>query len=176
MSYFKLRIKCEDKQFSLPTRNSNMLDKTVLYFSLPFTGSHSLQIRTQTAKLCSSAFPHFTIRFIFQPDRRLSSLFSFKDRIPKLMRSRIHKYSYQCCRTFCFSQTRRHFHTQISEGMRVSPLMGKKLATNSLSSVLAHSHRSLHHIWLMILLSFLLVENISPSLNENISFVPLSLF
>ena len=143
---------------------------------LGWSAANSLQIRTQTAKLCSSAFPHFTVRFIFQSGRRLSGFFSFKDRIPKLMRSHIHKYSYQCCRALCFRQTRRHFHTRISEGMGVLPLMGKKLATNSISSVLAHSHQSLHHIWLMILLSFLLVENISPSLNENISFVPLSLF
>ena len=150
MSHFKLRIKCEDKLFSPPTRNSNMPDKTVLNFFLPFTGTHSLQIRTQTAKLCSSAFPHFTVRFIFQSGRRLSGFFSFKDRIIKLMRSRIHKYSCKCCRALYFSQTRRHFHTRISERMGVLPLMGKKLATNSLSSVLAHSRQSLHHIWLMI--------------------------
>ena len=105
-----------NKLFSLPTRNSNMPDKTVINFSLPFTGSHSLQIRTQIAKLCSSAFPHFTVRFIFQSGRRLSDFFSFKDRIPKLMRSRvIYKYSCQCCRVLYFGQTRRHFHTRISE-------------------------------------------------------------
>ena len=64
-----------DKLFSPPTRNSNTPDKTVLNFSLPFTGSHSLQIRTQIAKLCSSAFPCYrtfhlpvrqtTVRFLF---------------------------------------------------------------------------------------------------------------
>ena len=67
-----------DKLFSPPTRNSNTPDKTVLNFSLPFTGSHSLQIRTQIAKLCSSAFPHFTVRFIFQSGRRLSGFFFFR--------------------------------------------------------------------------------------------------
>ena len=54
---------------------------------------------------------------------------SFKDRIPKLMRSRItYKYSCQCCRALYFGQTRQHFHTRISEHMEVSPLTGMKLA------------------------------------------------
>jgi hypothetical protein len=35
--------------------------KKVLYFSLPYTGAHSLQIRTQISRLCSSAFPHLNI-------------------------------------------------------------------------------------------------------------------
>ena len=124
-----------------------MLDKTVLNFSLPFTGSHSLQIRIQIVKLCSSAFPHVTVRFIFQSGRSLSDFFSFKDRIPKLMRSRIiYKYSCQYCRALYFGQMSRHFHTRISEHMGISPLTGKKLATNSYSSVLAHSRQSLHYI------------------------------
>ena len=87
------------------------------------------------------------MRFIFQSGRRLSGFFSFKNRIPKSMRSRIIcKHSCQYCRALYFGLTRRHFHTRISQHMGVSPLTGKKLATNSLSSVLAHSHQSLHHI------------------------------
>ena len=31
--------------------------KKVLYFSLPYTGAHFLQIRTKIFRLCSSAFP-----------------------------------------------------------------------------------------------------------------------
>ena len=76
-----------DKLFSQPTWNSNTPDKTVLNFSLPFTGSRSLQIWTPIAKPCSSAFPHVTMHFIFQSGRWLWGFFSFKDQIPKLMRS-----------------------------------------------------------------------------------------
>ena len=59
----------------------------VLYFSLPFTGFHSLQIRIQILKLCSSAYPHIRIRFVFQPGKRLAHLFNFKDRILNVLRS-----------------------------------------------------------------------------------------
>ena len=37
-----------------------------MYFCFPFTGQHSLQIRTQIRKLCSHAFPLISIRFVFR--------------------------------------------------------------------------------------------------------------
>ena len=36
------------------------------YFCLPFTGIHSLQIRTQINRLRNAAFPHLDIRFVLQ--------------------------------------------------------------------------------------------------------------
>ena len=102
--------------FLTPPHDTNVSQKTVINFSLPFTGSHSLQIRTQIIKLCSSAFPDLSLRFIFQSGRRLSSFFPFKDRIPMLMRSRIvYSYTCRCCGASHLGQTRRHLHTRISE-------------------------------------------------------------
>ena len=68
--------------------------KTVtLYFCLPYTGQHSLQLRTQLRKLLSSAYPHLSIRFVFRPTCRLSDFFPFKDRIPFALRSHVvYKY------------------------------------------------------------------------------------
>ena len=71
------------------------VSKKVLYISLPFTGCHALQIRTQILKLCSPAYPHIRIRIVFQPGKRLSQLFNFKDRIPKALKSCV-VYSYTC--------------------------------------------------------------------------------
>ena len=51
--------------------------KKIVYFCLPFTGSHSLQIRTQITRLCSAAYPHLNIRFLFRSSTRISSFFSF---------------------------------------------------------------------------------------------------
>ena len=58
--------------------------KKIVYFFLPFTGSHSLQIRTQITRLCSAAYPHVNIRFVFRSSTRTSSFFPFKDKLPKL--------------------------------------------------------------------------------------------
>ena len=52
----------------------------IIYFCLPFTGIHSLQICTQINRLCNAAFPHLDIRFVFRSSRRISSSF-FPSRI-----------------------------------------------------------------------------------------------
>ena len=61
--------------------------KKVVYFCLPFTGSHSLQIRTQINRLCNAAYPHLNIRFFFRSSKRISSFFPFKDKVPTFLRS-----------------------------------------------------------------------------------------
>jgi hypothetical protein len=73
--------------------------KKVMYFCLPFTGSYSLQIRTQISRLCSSAFPHLNIlRFAFRRTLHLSHLFTFKDKIPKGLRSCVvYHFKCRCC-------------------------------------------------------------------------------
>ena len=61
--------------------------KKIVYFCLPFTGSHSLQIRTQITRLCSAAYPHPNIHFVFRSSTSISSFFPFKDKVPKFLRS-----------------------------------------------------------------------------------------
>ena len=106
--------------------------KKVLYFYLPHTGAHSLHIRTQISRLCFSAFPHLNIRFVFRPTLRLSQLFTFKDKIPKALRSCV-VYSFTCR---CCSAT--YLHTRVSEHLGVSPLTGHKSSNRAMSSILSH--------------------------------------
>ena len=78
-------------------RGFNNTDQNVIYFSIPFTGKHALQLRTQLTKLCSSAFLPLSLRIIFQSARRLFDFFPFKDRTHKLLRSRVvYKFTCQC--------------------------------------------------------------------------------
>ena len=101
--------------------------KKVIYFCLPFTGHHGLQIRSQLQKFISSAYPHISLRVIFCPSFRLSNFFPFKDKIPGELRSHVvYLYKCQCCSALYVGQTHRHIHTRISEHMGVSPLTGKK--------------------------------------------------
>ena len=59
----------------------------IVYFCLPFTCSHSLQIRTQITRLCGAAYPHLNVRFVFRSATRISSFLPFKDKVPKILRS-----------------------------------------------------------------------------------------
>ena len=133
-----------DKIFS-PKLPVHSCSKKTLYFCLPYTGQHGLQLRTQLRKLLSSAYPHISIRFFFRPTCRLSDFFPFKDRIPFALRSHVvYKYKCQCCGALYVGQTRRHIHTRISEHMGVSPKTGNKLSVSQMSAVLTHHHFSKH--------------------------------
>ena len=115
--------------------------KKVIYFCLPFTCHHGLQIRSQLQKFLSSAYPHVSLRVVFRPSFRFSNFFPFKDKIPCELRSEC-----QCCGALYVGQTRRHIHTRISEHMGVSPLTGKKRYVSTMSGILAHIHTTKHQI------------------------------
>ena len=172
--------------------NTDTTNKNSIYFSIPFTGKHALQLRTQLTKLCSSAFPHLSLRIIFRSGRRLSDFFPFKDVIPKSLRSRV-VYKFTCqCGALYVGQTRRHFHTRVSEHLGISPLTGKKCKTAPASSIHEHcndtghsvsydnfsilsSSRSSSKLELLVRES-LFISQLQPALNENIPSAPLSLF
>ena len=130
-----------DKIFSVAVSSPlDNINKRVIYFYLPFTGTHSLRIRTQLVKLLSSCFPDIDLLIVFKPSRRLSDLFQFKDVMPKLMRLHVvFKFKCRCCGALYFGQTCCHLHTRISEHLGISPLSGKKLTCSSLSAIQAHS-------------------------------------
>ena len=58
----------------------------MMYFCLPSTGIHSLQIHTQINRLCNAAFPHLDTRFVFRSSRQIASFLPFKNKIPKYLR------------------------------------------------------------------------------------------
>ena len=59
------------------------------------------------------SFPHLQIRFVLCPAQRLSYLFSFKDKIPKNLKSRVMYYfKCRCCSASCEGQKGQSFaHT-----------------------------------------------------------------
>ena len=74
--------------------------KKIVYFlpSFYWTGSHSLQIRTQITRLCRAAYPHLNIHFVFRSSTRISSFFPFKDKVPKFLRSGVvYLFKCRCC-------------------------------------------------------------------------------
>ena len=121
--------------------------KKVIYFCLPFTGHHGLQIRSQLQKFLSSAYPHISLRVVFRLSFRLSNFFPFKDKIPCELRSHVvYLYKCKCCGALYVGQTRRHIHTRISEHMGVSHLTGNKRSVSTMSGILAHIQTTKHHI------------------------------
>ena len=90
--------------------------KKIVYFlpSFYWTGSHSLQIRTQITRLCRAAYPHLNIHFVFRSSTRISSFFPFKDKVPKFLRSGVvYLFKCRCCSASYVGQTTRHLHTRV---------------------------------------------------------------
>ena len=109
-----------------PKPSLQTVPKKIICFCLPFTGIHSLQIRTQINRLCNAAFPHLDTRFVFRSSRRIASFFPFKDKVSKYLRSSVvYLFKCRCCSASYVGQTTRHLHTRISEHLGISPITGK---------------------------------------------------
>ena len=119
--------------------------KKIVYFCLPFIGSHSLQIRNQITRLCNAAYPHLNIRFVFRSSTRISSFFPFKGNVPKLMRSGVvYLFKCRCCSASYVGQTTRHLHTRISEHLGIYPITGKPSSSPVMSSIFSHLNSTGH--------------------------------
>ena len=103
-----------------PTPTIHTVPKKIIYFCLPFTGSHSLQIRTQITRLCNAAYPHLNIRFVFRSSTRISSFFPFKDKVSKFLRSGVvYLFKCRCCSAFlCGSNYAPFTHQNIGGTLR----------------------------------------------------------
>ena len=164
--------------------------KKIVYFRLPFTGSHSLQIPNQITRLCNAAYPHLNIRFVFRSSTRISSFFPFKDIVPKLMRSGVvYLFKCRCCSASYVGQTTRHLHTRISEHLGISPITGKLLSSPVMSSISSHLNSTGHSANFddfeilsscsdtceLMIHESLLISKLKPSLNVQGSSIPLNL-
>ena len=164
--------------------------KKIVYFCLPFTGSHSLQIRNQITRLCNAAYPHLNIRFVFRSSTRISSFFPFKDKVPKLMTSGVvYLFKCRCCSASYVGQTTRHLHTRISEHLGISPIIGKPSSSPVMSSIFSHLNSTGHSANFddfeilsscsdtceLMIHESLLISKLKPSLNVQGSSIPLTL-
>ena len=119
--------------------------KKTVYFCLPFTGSHSLQIRTQITRLCNAAYPHLNIRFVFRSSTRISSFFPGKDKVPKFLKSSVvYLFKCRCSSASYVGQTTRHLHTRVSEHLGISPVTGRPSSSPVMSSILSHLNSTAH--------------------------------
>ena len=120
-----------------PKPPGHTVPKKVVYFCLPFTGSHSLQIRTRITRLCNAVYPHLNIRFVFRSYKRISSFFPFKDKVPKFPRSGVvYLFKCRCCSASYVRQTTRHLHTRVSEHLGLTPIIGQPSSSPVMSSIL----------------------------------------
>ena len=100
--------------------------KNDLYIFLPYLGKLSLSARSTLEKTIRDILPCVNLKVVFRIKNRLSSKFTFKDKISKEMRSLL-CYKFQCssCNAAYYGKTKRHFKVCVSEHMGVSARTGK---------------------------------------------------
>ena len=110
--------------------------KKDLHIFLPYLGKLLLSVRSTLEKTIRDILPCVNLKVVFRIKNRLSSKFTFKDKISKEMRSLL-CYKFQCssCNATYYGKTKRHFKVRVSEHMGVSARTGKNIKSTKNSAV-----------------------------------------
>ena len=102
--------------------------KKKLIISLEYLGNQSLVVKKQLQQIIKDSLPYCNISVVFTSNNRLRKGFSFKDKIPKCLKSHL-IYKFQCgnCDVSYVGKTFRHFQIRFSEHLGISKLTNKPL-------------------------------------------------
>lgn len=122
---------------SPPTKT--VTDRERFDICLPFLGLASVRVKKNITKLFRNFLPHCDINFVFKSSSRLSSHFSFKDKLPGyLVAGVIYKYTCSRCKSTYVGKTKRHIRKRFSEHQGRSPLTGKLVKGQCSTTVRDH--------------------------------------
>ena len=92
------------------------VNKKQLLIVLPFLGAQSFLVTKRLQSCIRNTIPYCSLRIVFQSKTRLSSLFQFKDIIPKEISSHlVYKFTCSCCNATYYGESERHFFVRASE-------------------------------------------------------------
>ena len=148
-------------------------------------------MRTRINRIMKNKLPYCNVQFVFQTKCKISNFFTFKDKIPSVLRSGI-VYKFQCgsCNATYYGKTKRHFKVRICEHLGISALTGKRVKGDDDSaikeqllfcnhtpdfedfSILATNNNDFK----VTLMESFLINRDHPPLNKNKQSLPLELF
>ena len=170
--------------------------KQVLKISLPFMGKFSNEVKRKISRLASNFLVNTKVCIIWNSPRKLRTLFTFKDRLPMRLRSKI-LYRYTCnrCNSIYLGKTKRHFLVRAYEHLGLSIRTGKQFTYNpnndNNSTILDHLHQSKEcngdvdnfeiigsakNDFFLKIKESLLIQKHKPKLNSKDKSIPLLLF
>ena len=165
--------------------------KKQLIITLPYLGKLSLRRRTRINRIMKNKLPYCNIQFVFQIKCKISNFFTFKDKIPLVLRSGI-VYKFQCgsCNATYYGKTKRHFKVRMCEHLGISALTGKRVKGDDDSAIkenlLFCNHKpdfedfsilaTNNNDFKVTLMESLLINRDHPPLNKNKQSLPLELF
>ena len=180
-----------NKQYKRPVHTVEKRSEVVV---LPYLGKLSLEIRNRLKKYVNKHISNVKLMVIFRSQRRLKTLFRYKDMIPPDLQSYI-VYRYTCgtCNSTYIGKTDRHRHIRWCEHLKIQPFRGgpsksKQKPTAVHDHITGTGHlaslddfevigreRSRNDFRLRLKES-LLIKKHAATLNGNEASIPLSLF
>ena len=175
-------------------RPVHTVEKRSQVIVLPYLGKLSLEIRSRLKKYVNKHISNVKLMVIFRSQRRLKSLFRFKDSLPAQLQSFIvYKFTCGACNSSYVGKTDRHCHIRWCEHLKIQPFRGgvsksrkKPEAVETHSTETGHQatydnfevigrEKSRNKFYLKVKES-LLIKKLAPSLNDHESSIPLMLF
>ena len=146
------------------------VSKKDLYVFLPYLGKFLLPGRSTFVKTIRDILPCVNLKVVFRIKNRLSSKFTFKEKIPKEMRSLL-CYKFQCvsCKATYHGKTKLYFKVRVSEPKILLCLI---IVSFEEISVLANETNDFR----IKLQENLLIHCDGPQLNKTSESAPLMLF
>ena len=176
----------------IPRRIVQTVEKKQVTIVLPYMGMTSTERKVKLHKNFKQLLPTCDLRVIFKVSLRMKNYFNFRDKINRELCSLL-VYNFKCnrCNAEYLGKTKRHYRTRTSEHIDVSLLTDKCVKNNSQTSSV-HDHMLFcmtvvcpEDISILATSSFdfkleiqesVLIKLLNPTLNKNISSVPLYLF
>ena len=121
-------------------KTANTVEKDALLLVLPYLGKYTKHLQKKIKQTLSDNLPNIQVRIVNRASTRLSSLFRFKDNIPKYLSSGIiYKYTCSGCSSTYIGETVRHAKRRFEEHMGRSALTGKPLACPPPTAISEHT-------------------------------------
>ena len=187
----ELSIKTFLNRLYIPKQVYLTAPKKELLKILPFLGTMSSNLKRKLQTSIRNSLPQCNIKVILKSTNHLSSLFRFKDVIPKELRSHlVYKFSCSSCNATYYGKTERHLNVRSGEHISLSPLTGNRVACkpSAISDDLLlceHNNSSFddfpilyceNNAFKLSLTESILIKRDSPELNRNASSVLFLLF
>jgi hypothetical protein len=163
---------------------------------LPFLGMSSYNVKKKLDETYRKLLPFCKLRIIFKTSCRMSSYFSYKDKIPKsLISGVIYKYTCANCKVSYIGCTARYWEKRLEEHTHISALTGKPLSGVQVFAPLQHVKNAKcnpsgpkvtrddfeilgyeKNKYLLQIKESILIKKDNPEINGTITSVPLYLF
>ena len=141
----KVSLEFFNKLF-IPKRVVLTVPKKKLFISLTHIGKQSLLLKKRLQNIVRDQIPFCKVEVVFSSKNRLSSFFSFKDKVPKNLKSLVlYKFTCRNCNISYIGKSIRHFQVRSSEHLGISSLTNKPYAYNEKTATTVREHIHKYH-------------------------------